>query len=92
MQGDAMIYLEQEECFMGSTLEIILTVIAMSFWVLFPIGMFLSVSRLDKNTDQIVRLENLRPSSTGEQPDRYRIERFDWHHPIIYFRRWLQHD
>ena len=77
---------------MGSTLEVILTIVAMSFWILFPIGMFLSVSRLDKNTDQVVRLENLRATSTGEHRNRYRVERFDWHHPVIYFRRWLQHD
>lgn len=77
---------------MGSTLEVVLTILAMSFWILFPIGMFLSVSRLDKNTDQIVRLENLRASSTGDGGDRFRVETFDWHHPILYFKRWLQHD
>lgn len=77
---------------MGSTLEVILTIFAMSFWFLFPIGMFLSVSRLDKNTDQVVRLENLRATSTGKAADRYRYEKFDWHHPILGFKRWLQHE
>lgn len=77
---------------MGSTLEVILTIIAMSFWILFPIGMFLSVSRLDKNTDQVVRLENLRASSTGDDGSRYRAVHFDWHHPALSFRRWLQHE
>lgn len=79
---------------MGSTIEVILTIIAMSFWFLFPIGMFLSVSRLDKNTDQVVRLEHLRHEPI--EVDTVRSERvpeykhhFDWHHPIIYFRRWL---
>ena len=82
---------------MGSTIEVILTIIAMSFWILFPIGMFLSVSHVDKNTDQVVRLENLRHEPVDEvnvkpvqtaQPV-YRPH-FDWHHPILYFRNWLQ--
>lgn len=81
---------------MGSTVEIILTIIAMSFWILFPIGMFLSVSRVDKNTDQIVRLDQLRHYSVDEKgvkvPPVFTAEHFDWHHPIIYFRRWLQHE
>lgn len=77
---------------MGSTIEVILTIIAMSFWILFPIGMFLSVSHVDKNTDQIVRLDHLRhepvePVRTERMPE-YK-QRFDWHHPIINFRRWL---
>ncbi len=79
---------------MGSTIEVILTIIGMSFWFLFPIGMFLSVSRLDKNTDQVVRLEHLRhgPVEAGtarsEKVPEYK-HHFDWHHPIINFRRWL---
>lgn len=77
---------------MGSTIEVILTIIAMSFWILFPIGIFLSVSKLDKNTDQVVRLENLRHGPV--EKDRYEerrplMDHFDWHHPIINFRRWL---
>lgn len=80
---------------MGSTIEVILTIIAMSFWILFPIGMFLSVSHLDKNTDQVVRLEHLRhePDTTVKQvrPEQPIFRpHFDWHHPILYFRRWLQ--
>lgn len=79
---------------MGSTIEVILTIIAMSFWILFPIGMFLSVSKLDKNTDQVVRLENLRqPIESGSKVRKEEpiplFEHFDWHHPIINFRRWL---
>lgn len=76
---------------MGSTIEVILTIIAMSFWILFPIGMFLSVSKLDKNTDQVVRLENLRHEPVAPQRSTQQIYRphFDWHHPILYFRRWL---
>lgn len=74
---------------MGTTMEVILTIIAMSFWILFPVGIFLSVSRLDKNTDQVVRLENLRQAEAEEKRDRFRVERFDWQHPILYFKRWL---
>ncbi len=81
---------------MGNTLEVILTIIAMSFWILFPIGMFMSVSRLDKNTDQVVRLEHLRGQferQTSQKPVRDRVpefkQHFDWHHPILNFRRWL---
>jgi hypothetical protein len=81
---------------MGSTIEVALTIIAMSFWILFPIGMFLSVSSVDKNTDQIVRLEHHEHHAEpdGKFPTRppYRPVPFDWHHPIIFFRRWLQHE
>ncbi|WPU66921.1 hypothetical protein [Peredibacter starrii] len=79
---------------MGNTLEIILTIIAMSFWILFPIGMFLSVSRVDKNTDQIIRLEHHEQYSMPEFKTRARpvVRHFDWHHPILYFRNWLHYE
>jgi hypothetical protein len=78
---------------MGSTIEVVLTIIAMSFWFLFPIGMFISVSHVDKNTDQVVRLEHLRHHPVDERvrPRAAYVEEqhFDWHHPILNFRRWL---
>lgn len=80
---------------MGNTLEILFVVIAMSFWVLFPIGIFLSVSKLDKNTDQVIRLEHLRHEPVESERDargRVIVRHFDWHHPVIYFRNWLQHE
>ncbi len=82
---------------MGSTIEVVLTIIGISFWILFPIGMFLSVSHVDKNTDQLIRLEELRHKPIEEQSpyDRrdevYQPVPFDWHHPVIFFRRWLEH-
>lgn len=82
---------------MGSTIEVILTIIGLCFWFLFPIGMFISVSKVDKNTDQVIRLNQLKQEETvpeKEMPEKPRYEPvpFDWHHPIIYFRRWLQHE
>lgn len=74
---------------MGNTLEVVLTIIGLSFWFLFPIGMFLSVSKLDKNTDQVVRLEKYRQFEDKYQYHQYRFRSFDWHHPILYFKRWL---
>jgi hypothetical protein len=57
---------------MGSPVEIILTVIVLSFWFLFPIGMFLSVSHVDKNTDQIIRLGHRRHDSMEpSEPEPY---------------------
>lgn len=80
---------------MGNTIEVILTIIALSFWFLFPIGMFISVSHVDKNTDQIVRLDHLRYEADepvkAKRPA-FQPVRFDWHHPILYFRQWLQHE
>jgi hypothetical protein len=79
----------------GNIIEIVLTIVGISFWILFPIGMFLSVSHVDKNTDQVVRLEHLRHDSVDEQvvtrPVKGPVlsDHFDWHHPIINFRRWL---
>lgn len=40
--------------------EVYFTIGALCLWFLFPMGVFLSVARLDKNTDQIARLEKLR--------------------------------
>ncbi len=36
------------------TLELILTTIVLSFWFLFPIGMFLAISYKDNHTEQFV--------------------------------------
>lgn len=52
---------------MHEPLEVILVIIGMSFWFLFPIGIFLSVSRIDKSTDQVVRLEHLRHEAEAEE-------------------------
>lgn len=51
------------------SLDIILTVVVLSFWFLFPIGIFLSVAHVDKNTDQVVRLDKLRHDSTEARPE-----------------------
>jgi hypothetical protein len=82
---------------MGSTIEVILTIIGLSFWLLFPVGMFLSVSHIDKNTDQLIRLEELRHKPVDSQnafenrEEVYRPIPFDWHHPFHLFRQWLEH-
>jgi len=63
------------------TLDMILTIVVLSFWFIFPIGMFLSVSHVDKNTDQIVRLDELRhyaESDVPEAPSRYKETKVDW--------------
>ncbi len=81
---------------MGSTIEVVFTILGLCFWILFPIGMFLSVSRLDKNTDQLVRLnqEEQREQLDEAMPSRppFQPVPFDWHHPIVFFRHWLQHE
>ena len=76
---------------MENTVEIVLTIIGLSFWILFPIGMFLSVAHVDKNTDQVVRLNKLRHFPVEEKTRFKTIERdhFDWHHPVLHFKRWL---
>lgn len=40
--------------------DAILVISLLSLWILFPVGLFMSVSHVDKNTDQIIRLEKLR--------------------------------
>jgi hypothetical protein len=84
---------------MSITLEMILTIIGLSFWFLFPIGMFFSVSRVDKNTDQLIRLEHheletLDAEVAGEKNRRpvFHPVPFDWHHPFRYFGQWPQHE
>lgn len=49
------------------TLDMILTVVVLSFWFLFPIGMFLSVAHVDKNTHQVIDLDKLRHDSEEPQ-------------------------
>ena len=51
------------------SLDMILTIVVLSFWFLFPIGIFLSVAHVDKNTDQIVRLDKLRHASAESVPE-----------------------
>lgn len=40
---------------MASSLEIIATLCVFAMWLLFPIGIFLSVARIDRDTDQVQR-------------------------------------
>lgn len=67
---------------MGNTIEIILTVIGLSFWILFPIGMFLSVSKIDS-----IEQKNGIRHRIQEMKERH----FDWHHPFANVGRWFQH-
>lgn len=50
-------------------MDMLLTIVVLSFWFIFPIGLFLSVSHVDKNTDQLIRLDHLRHDSESELPD-----------------------
>lgn len=78
-------------------MEVFLTIVVLSFWFLFPIGMFLSVSHVDKNTDQIIRLDHLRHDSQPDQRDEVvhipvRVERQPTYRPTTaHFRRWARH-
>ena len=40
--------------------EMILTIGWFTLWFLFPLGIFLSVGRLDKNSDELDQIESLR--------------------------------
>jgi hypothetical protein len=89
----------KQEVYMGSPLEIILTVVVLSFWFLFPIGMFLSVSHVDKNTDQIIRLgkhrhDSIKPEEKKIAQEATRQERGIRHkqlRPHYQFKRWSHH-
>ena len=77
---------------MVSTIQVVLTILGISFWILFPIGMFFSVSHIDKTTDQLLRLKELRHKPPYDRRDEvYRPIPFDWHHPVHFFRQWLEH-
>lgn len=52
---------------MSSPLEVFFVIATLALWILFPIGIFLSVGRVDKDTDQLGRWENLRHSLLLEQ-------------------------
>jgi hypothetical protein len=51
---------------MGNDWEVAFTIFVLALWILFPAGMFFSMSHVDKNTDQIIRLEKLRHSPTNQ--------------------------
>jgi hypothetical protein len=54
----------------------ILTIVVLSFWFIFPLAMFLSVSHVDKNTDQVVRLGRLRHGPQRRmRPERHQRKR-----------------
>lgn len=80
-------------------LDMILTSIVLSFWFLFPIGMFLSVSHVDKNTDQVVQLDHLKHDSLEAKPLHHtglfvnkKKTTYDhrWNLPLS-FKRWIHH-
>lgn len=37
-------------------MDVILTIVVLSFWVLFPIGLYLAISKIDKSTDHVIHL------------------------------------
>ncbi len=51
---------------MGNHWEVAFTIFILSLRFLFPVGMFLSMCDVDKNTDQLIRLEKLRHSPTNQ--------------------------
>lgn len=82
----------------ASTGEIVLTIFFMSFWFLFPIGIFLSVSHVDKNTDQIIRLKSLRHSPEGEVAQKTirfgsKVKKPTWrpHAAFLDIHKWRHH-
>lgn len=51
---------------MGNEWEVVFTIFILSFWILFPVGMFLSMNHVDKNTDQVIQLEKIRHLPVGQ--------------------------
>jgi hypothetical protein len=45
-----------------TNLEIFFTIALLAGWFLFPIGLFISVGRLDKDSDQLQRIEHGDPA------------------------------
>lgn len=87
-KGDCMIVTVQNDA------VVIFTIIGMALWVLFPIGMFISVSHVDKNTDQVIQLGHLRhhsePDESFKMPERpsRKPHRFNLG---FHFRKHLRH-
>lgn len=50
-----------------TNLDVILTIATLSLWFLFPIGLFISVGRLDKDSDQTDRIEHGDPELIKEK-------------------------
>lgn len=49
---------------MGNPMEVLFVVCALALWVLFPMTLFISVGKLDKNTDQLEQTARRRKSVT----------------------------
>lgn len=77
---------------MGHPMEVLFVIGCLALWVLFPIGIFLSVSHVDKNTDQLIRLEKLRHTSLPE-PRRVFKPKEGFHRPRLadIFHRFVRH-
>lgn len=48
----------------SQTLDLILTIVVLGFWVAFPLGLYFTLGSLGKDTRGIVRLEHLSENST----------------------------
>lgn len=66
--------------------DAILVISLLSLWVLFPVGLFMSVSHVDKNTDQIIRLEKLR-----HMPESAPVQKHTMVKPPLAWQRSLKH-
>ena len=48
------------------TQDLWIVIPVLALWFVFPLGMFLSFSHVDKNTDQIIHLKNIGHHSVNE--------------------------
>jgi hypothetical protein len=48
------------------TADLFIVIPVLALWIIFPLGMFLSFSHVDKNTDQIIHFKNLSHDSVDE--------------------------
>lgn len=40
-------------------MDLILTLVVLSFWILFPIGMFLAVSHLERSNNELLQMKKV---------------------------------
>lgn len=48
------------------TADLFIVIPVLALWLVFPLGMFLSFSHVDKNTDQIIHFNKIRHESVNE--------------------------
>lgn len=76
---------------MGNPWEVAFVIGVLAFWVLFPMGIFISVGKLDKNTNQLEVLARRHRFTTRQTAREVPREGIHFPHLANPFRKYVKH-